>query len=154
MGILESSLTGNIIGVLSLLLGIVSIILTIKTMKTAKRIEIDMKEAKIIAFDKNRFKKDKEEYLKKLKAKRKVASKNQVLSYKLCNDVLSIINDIKGFDSIIMDADMSSIKQQWIKLQEISSLLQDEKSGGDKLQEFDLVVSTITNILSKGEYEL
>lgn len=49
MGILESSLTGNIIGVLSLLLGIISIILTIKTMKTAKRIETDMEEAKIVA---------------------------------------------------------------------------------------------------------
>ena len=154
MDILESSLVGNIIGALSFLLGILSIILTIKTMKTAKRIEMDIKEAKIIAIDKNRFKRNKEGYLKKLKAKRGAVSKTQVLSYKLCNDVLSIINDIKGYDSIIKDVDMSDIKQQWIKLQEISSPLQDGKSENDKLQEFDVVVSTIINILSKGEYEL
>ena len=154
MGILESSLTGNIIGVLSLFLGIISIILTIKTMKTAKRIETDMKEAKIVALDKNRFKKNKEGYLKKLKAKRGAASKNQVLSYQLCNDVLSIINDIKGYESIIMDVDMGIIEQQWNKLQQISSALQDGKSGNDNLQEFDVVVSTIINILCKGEYEL
>ena len=58
MDILESSLTGNIIGALSFFLGIISIILTITTMKTAKRIEIDMKEAKINTLDKNRFKKN------------------------------------------------------------------------------------------------
>lgn len=154
MDILESSLTGNIIGALSLILGIISILLTIKTMKTAKRIEIDMKEAKIVALDKNRFKKNKEGYLKKLNAKRGAASRNQVLSYRLCNDVLSIINDIKGYDSIIMDADMRIIEQQWNKLQQISSALQDVKSGNKNLQEFDVVVSTITNILCKGEYEL
>lgn len=154
MDVLESSLTGNIIGTLSLILGIISILLTIKTMKTAKRIEIDMKEAKIVALDQNRFNKNKEGYLKKLNAKRRAASKNQVLSYQLCNDVLSIINDIKGYDSIIMDADMGIIEQQWNKLQQISSALRDGKSGNLNLQEFDVVVSTITNILCKGEYEL
>lgn len=154
MDILQSSLTGNIIGALSLFLGIISIILTIKTMKTAKRIEIDMREAKINTLDKNRFKKNKEGYLKKLNAKRRAASKNQVLSYQLCNDVLSIINDIKGYDSIITDVDMGIIEQQWNKLQQISSALQEKKSGNDNLQEFDVVVSTIINILCKGEYEL
>lgn len=154
MNILNSSLTGNIIGLLSFLVGIISIVITIKTMKAAKRIETDIKEAKIVALDKNRFNKNKEGYLKKLKAKRTVVSKNQVLSYQLCNDVLSIINDIKGYNSIIMDADMGIIEQQWVQLQRIASTLQDGKSGNFNLQEFDVIVSTIINILCKGEYEL
>ena len=92
--------------------------------------------------------------MKKLNAKRKVASKNQVLSYQLCNDVLSIVNDIKGYDSIIVDVDMGIIEQQWNKLQQISFALREKKSENDNLQEFDVVVSTIINILCKGEYEL
>ena len=112
-----------------------------------------MKEAKITALDRNRFQKDKVEYLKTLQAKRKSVSETQVLSYQSCNNVLSIINDIKGYDSIITNADMDIIKQQWDKLRQISFLLQ-EKRKNETVQEFDVIVSTIINILSKGEYEL
>ena len=153
MKILESSVTGNIMGFCSILLGIISIILTIRTMKTATRIEREMKEAKITALDRNRFQKDKVEYLKTLQAKRKSVSETQVLSYQSCNNVLSIINDIKGYDSIITNADMDIIKQQWDKLRQISFLLQ-EKRKNETVKEFDVIVSTIINILSKGEYEL
>lgn len=153
MKILESSVTGNIMGFFSILLGIISIILTIRTMKTATKIETEMQKAKITALERSRFQKEKVEYLKMLQTKRKSVSEMQVLSYRSCNDVLSIINDIKGFDSIITSADMGIIKQQWDKLRQISFLLQGERKI-EMVQEFDVVVSTIINILSKGEYEL
>lgn len=92
---------GNIVGVFSLLVGIIGIAITVKTMKSAKRIESEIKREKTIALDKRRFNNNKDDYLKKIKAKRSAASKSQVLSYTLCNDVLSIINDLRGYKNII-----------------------------------------------------
>lgn len=154
IGIVESTITGNVVGLLSLLTGIVGIFITIKTMKTAKRIETDIKEAKIVALDKKRFNKNKEAYLKKLKSQRKAVSKQEVLSYSLCNDVLSIINDLKGYSNIITEIDMDIIEQQQNKLQHISSISKYEETISKSLQEFDVAVSTIINILCKGEYDL
>lgn len=63
--ILKSSITGNIVGVFSLLVGIIGIVITIKTMKSAKRIESEIKREKTIALDKRCFNKNKDDYLKK-----------------------------------------------------------------------------------------
>lgn len=153
MDILRSSLTGNIVGILSLLIGIIGVIITVKTMKSAKRIELDIKEAKIKALDKKRFNKDREGYLKKLNTKRNAASRNKVLSYSLCNDVLSIINDLKGYN-ILTVSDKEMMEQKWDKLRDISLVLQEDKNSNEILQDFDVIVSSIINILSKGEYDL
>lgn len=153
MDILRSSLTGNIVGILSLLIGIIGVIITVRTMKSAKRIEFDIKEAKIKALDKKRFNKDREGYLKKLNTKRNAASRNKVLSYSLCNDVLSIINDLKGYD-ILTVSDKEMMEQKWDKLRDISLVLQEDKNSNEILQDFDVIVSSIINILSKGEYDL
>ena len=53
MDIFVSPLVGNTIGVISLLVGVAGLIITIKTMKSAKRIEADMKKAQISALNKN-----------------------------------------------------------------------------------------------------
>ena len=140
-------------GILSLLIGIIGVIITVKTMKSAKRIELDIKEAKIKALDKKRFNKDREGYLKKLNTKRNAASRNKVLSYSLCNDVLSIINDLKGYN-ILTVSDKEMMEQKWDKLRDISLVLQEDKNSNEILQDFDVIVSSIINILSKGEYDL
>lgn len=154
MNILESSQVGNIIGIFSLLIGVIGIVITIKTMKSAKRIEAEIKREKTLALDKRRFNKNKDSYLKKLKTKRNAALKGQVLSYALCNDVLSIINDLRGYKNIIVKTDMSVIDEQWDKLKRISLILQEGKKDNCNLQEFDVIVSTVMNVLSKGEYDL
>lgn len=154
MNILKSSLTGNVFGIISLFVGIIGIGITIKTMKSAKRIEAEIKREKTIALDKRRFNKNKDGYLKKLKTKRGAASKSQVLSYTLCNDVLSIINDLRGYENIIVETDMSVIDEQWNRLKQISLILQDGKKDNSSLQEFDVIVSTVMNVLNKGEYDL
>lgn len=153
MGILYSSMLGNIVGIISLLFGILGVCLTVKTMKNTKRIEEEIKEAKIMALDKRRLNKVKDNYLKKLQRKRKVASDNQVISYNLCNDVLSIIHDLKGYNNIFLVEDMRIIEEQENKMK-IICLDQKQKNAIINLQEFDSIVATIINILSKGEYDL
>ena len=70
MNILESSQVGNIIGIFSLLIGVIGIVITIKTMKSAKRIEAEIKREKTLALDKRHFYKNKNE--KKCSVKRSV----------------------------------------------------------------------------------
>lgn len=153
MDILYSALTGNIIGIISLLIGIASVCLTVKTMKTAKRIEIEIKEAQIKTLDKMRLNRVKGNYLKKLERKRRVVFANQVISNNLCNEVLSIIHDLMGYKNIFLGEDMRTIVEQENKMKLIS-LEQGQKNEIIKLQEFDSIVATIINILSKGEYDL
>ena len=151
---LSFSLTGNIIGSISLVIGIISLYITVKTMKTASRIEGEVKEAQIVALDKKRFKENKSEYIKKLTSKRKAVLQKEVLSLSLCNDVLSIINDIKGYSTIISKEDLELIEQQRKKIQGISLDVQNKLNMYGCIQEFDYPVSTIISILSKGEYDL
>lgn len=153
MDILFSSSTGNIVGIMSLLVSIAGVWLTVKTMKTAKRIEVEIKEAKIKALDKSRLNKVKDNYLKTLVRKRKVAADNHVISYNLCNDILSIIHDLKGYNKVFLVEDMKIINEQENKMRLIC-LDQGQKNEIIKLQEFDSIVAIIINILSKGEYDL
>lgn len=151
---ISSSLSGNIIGSISLIIGIISLLITVKTMKTASRIEIEVKKAQIVALDKKRFKEKKNEYIKKLTSKRNAVLKNQVLSLALCNDVLSITNDIKGYNTIILEEDLEVIEQERKRIQGISLQVQNKQNMNGCIQEFDYIVSLITSILNKGEYDL
>ena len=92
------------IGIASLIVGIISLIITIKTMRSAKRIERDIKEAE--AVDKDRFNKYKEGCIKRLELKRKVAAEEGVITYHLCNDVLASLNDLRGYGRIISEKDI------------------------------------------------
>ena len=153
MGILYFSLLGNIVGIISLFIGIVGVCLTVRTMKNTNRIEAEIKEAKIKALDKKRLNKVKDKYLNTLQRKRKAAFSNQVISYNLCSNVLSIIHDLKGYDKIFLAEDMRTIEAQENRMKLIC-LDQEQKNETIKLQEFDSIVATIINMLSKGEYDL
>lgn len=152
--ILQSSFWGNIIGILSFLVGIIGVIITVKTMKSAKRIEADIKVAQINALDKKRFYKFKEVALKKLTLKRNVARREEIISFSLCDDVIAIINDLKGYKNILSEEDKHIVEKSRNELQEMVSRLQDTKSTSDKVLDFDRIVADIINILNKGEYEL
>lgn len=146
-----SSLVGNTIGVVSLIVGIVSLIITIKTMKTAARIEAEVRAENIKTLDKKRFNDNKPSFEKKLTAKRKAVLTNQTLSLNMCNDVLSIINDIKGYNTVISKEDIVIIEQQRNELQRISQDLQNKVNVNENVQAFDCVVAVILNILAKGD---
>lgn len=154
MEILQSSFLGNSIGILSLIVGIIGVIITVKTMKSAKRIEADIKVAQINALDKKRFHNFKEVALKKLTSKRNAARKEKIISFGLCDDVIAIINDLKGYKNIISKEDIDIAEKSRNELQKMVLSLQDTKSTSDKVLDFDRIVADVMNILNKGEYEL
>lgn len=156
--ILQSSLFGNIIGIISLLIGGFSLLVTIATMKSAKNIENEMRQAQIKAVDKKQFNEYKEKCIKKLESSRKNVIKEKILSYAFCMDMISIFNDLRGFETILSANDIKMINKKSKELQIISKVLYNREDGRradpDDLQQFDEIVSTVLSILKKGEYSL
>lgn len=127
----------------------------VKTMRSARRIERDIKEAEVKAIDKDRFNKYKESCIKKLELKRKVVADEGVVTYSLCNDVLANLNDLRGYDRVISKKDMDCINEKREELMKISKELNGQKKDNlEDSQKFDVIVSDILNILKKGEYAL
>ena len=156
MDIFVSPLVGNTIGVISLLVGVAGLIITIKTMKSAKRIEADMKKAQISALNKKRFHKFKDVAVRKLEKRRKATQEEGIISLNYCNDILVIINDLKGYSSILSDEDQKIAEESWKKLKEIASSIQNVnyQCTNDNVVDFDAIIANIINMLNKGEYEL
>lgn len=156
MDIFVSPLVGNTIGVISLLVGVAGLIITIKTMKSAKRIEADMKKAQISALNKKRFHKFKDVAVRKLEKRRKAMQEERIISLNYCNDILVIINDLKGYSSILSDEDQKIAEESWKKLKEIASSIQsvNYQCTNDNVVDFDAIIANIINMLNKGEYEL
>lgn len=151
---LEDPITSSIVGIISLLVGIIGILITVKTMKSAKRIEDDIHNAQVNVLERSRFHKFKEAALKKLQSKRNAAKKEGIVSFSICNDVLTIINDLRGYSKILSKEDICTIEESRKELQEIISILRFNKSINGTVIDFDRIVADIMNILKKGEYEL
>ena len=77
----ESAILSNIVGICSLVIGFAGLIITVKTMRSAKRIEEDIKEAQSLALDKSRFRKYKEKASKSLNRKRKAVKEENTISF-------------------------------------------------------------------------
>ena len=150
----ESAILSNIVGICSLVIGFAGLIITVKAMRSAKRIEEDIKEAQSLALDKSRFRKYKEKASKSLNRKRKAVKEENTISYSLCNDVVSIINDLAGYENILSEKDLDNIHEQKQKLQEMASSINMSLNSENRVIEFDGIVAVIVSILSKGEYEL
>ena len=116
-------------------------------MRSARRIERDIKEAEVKAIDKDRFNKYKESCIKKLELKRKVVADEGVVTYSLCNDVLANLNDLRGYDRVISKKDMDCINEKREELMKISKELNGQKKDNlEDSQKFDVIVSDILNI--------
>ena len=73
-------------------------------------------------------------------------------------DMISIFNDLRGFETILSANDIKMINKKSKELQIISKVLYNREDGRradpDDLQQFDEIVSTVLSILKKGEYSL
>lgn len=158
MGILQSSVTGNIIGIISLIIGVIGVILTVITMKSAKRIEEQIKKETALALDKEHFREYREKCIKKLKSNRRNVRQEKRVSYSLYGDTISILNDLKEYKTVMAKDDLESIRQERDKLiktsKELYRLKDKRKINEGDLQQFDESIAVILGILKKGEYAL
>lgn len=156
MEVLQSAVTGNIIGIISLIVGVIGVLLTVITMKSAKRIEEQIKKETALALDKEHFREYREKCIKKLKSNRRNVLQEKRVSYSLYRDTISILNDLKEYKTVMTKDDLESIRQEREKLiktsEELYRLKNKKKVNGDDLQQFDESIAIILGILKKGEY--
>ena len=145
IAILGSAIYGNIIGTISLIVGIYGVYISKKTMKTAEKMEEDLKEAKIVAIDKKRFVENKQQYISFFEKKRNIISKNNVFSFNDCKDIIATIGDVEGYKTILSQQDIENVGLQKQKLKDLIGLKQ--QNGNDVLYTTDLI-SAITEVLN------
>lgn len=153
MNILSSSITGNILGVLSLILGIISTGIAFYTLKTAKNIEEEIKKRQIKAINKSKFVKAKPVYINKLKQKRNAVLKLNIISGQICIQVLSVLNDIIAQD-ILNQQDRNTLENDMSILKKILADNKKCEVNSNSINDFDKVIADTIGILEKGEYEL
>lgn len=152
MHILEMAITGNIIGLISMLISLVGLMITIFTMNSAKRIENEVVKLKSKAIYMSKLHDFKPNACTTLRRNREAASKADLLTKRACNDILTIIGEMQGFDSIFDSSDNNKI----LECQQQMSVIENAKElkGGLYVKEFIKITSVLINILEKGEYAL
>lgn len=80
--ILESSITSNVIGVLSFIVCFASLVVTFRTMTSANKIQQEMEKMKINALDKQRFLEYKLKAIKSITTYKNAVEKAEVISKK------------------------------------------------------------------------
>ena len=154
IAILGSAIYGNVIGTISLIVGIYGVYISKKTMKTAEKMEDDLKEAKIVAIDKKRFIENKRQYISFFEKKRNIIRNNQLFSFNDCKDIIATIGDVEGYKTILSQQDIKNIGLQKQKLQNLIKLKQ--HNGNDVIYTTDLInaITEVLNIIKKGEYDI
>lgn len=145
ISILESPITGSLVGIIGL-------IVTWITWRTTKKIEKRLPEEKAAALDKADFAKYRENCIKTIQNKRDAAQGAGKVSRNVCDDIIKILVKLQRFDKIISKDDMKILKEQQNEIQTLnnSKYITEER----KLTQFIVVTTEIENILEKGVYKL
>lgn len=150
--ILGSSITSNVIAALSFIVCFASLVVTFRTMTSAKKIQEEMERMKINALDRQRFLKYKEIAIKSIGRQKKSVEKAGVISKKNCMSLSELVIEAKGFESILKAEDYSEIEDIHRQLKNISLIK--EKYNDKHTQEFLELIIKFKNLLEKGDYAI
>ena len=88
---------------------------------------LEIKQEKIKAINKSKFIKHREEIVKDLRQKRNATKNQHRISFNLCLDILSTINDLLAYETIFEKNDYSKIVQSKEELNQIIEALKKER---------------------------
>lgn len=114
--ILESSITSNVIALFSFIIGLVSLVVTFRTMTSANKIQQEMEKIKINALDKQRFLEYKLKAVKSISTQKKAVEKAEIISKKNCMQLSELVTEAKGFKNIFKEEDYNKIEGMHQKL--------------------------------------
>ena len=150
--ILNSTITNNIIAVLSLIVSIIGLIITGCTMQSAKKIQEKLDETKINALEKSRFAEYKPKALKQIDKKLKAVQSTLKLSKNVCTEIIQVIVELKGFQSILQSEDYDLVCNLQSQMKDMATK-NDPYDDSDVSNYIELLV-TLKNIIEKGDYAL
>ena len=150
--LLSEPITGNLIGLLSLLIGMVSLILTIYTFQKATRIEKQINDVKARTLNKRSFGEYRNNTIKTLKRDQKVVIKAEQISKEYCNSLYSQCLKTKEYSQELLHEDHLRIESF---CKQLKPLIEDSNLLKEKGQTIYFEVSTgLISILEKGDYAI
>ena len=150
--ILGSSVTSNVIAVLSFIVCFASLVVAFRTMTSANKIQQEMEKMKINALDKQRFLEYKIKAIKSITTYKNAVEKAEVISKKNCMQLSELVVEAKGFKNIFKEEDYNKIEEIHQKLKKVGLLK--ETYSYKHTQEFLELIIQFKNILEKGDYAL
>ncbi len=148
---LNSTVVGNIVGLISLVIGIVSLIWTFITYTTAKKIEKKVYDAQVQAINRLRFKDFRHEALKMLEREREAAGNVKKLSLNTRKRLITIFNKVLEYKSVFNVEDYKRIEELYDRAKILVKT--DNQNGGDEAIDFIEITSELEGIIQKGEYD-
>lgn len=149
-GIFESALMGNVISIISLLVGIISLILTIVTYLSANKIQKQVEDLKLSAIIRSQLHDKKPELKKQLEIIRDSVIDAEAASKSVWKQTLSIVGQVEKFKDIFSNEDNDIIiqcKEDIVKMIKSVGVIDNSSKVID-------ICNQIINILEKGEYAL
>lgn len=140
--ILMSSLTGNIIGLISL-------VLTIITMISALKIKKEVEREKVVAIERCKFLERRKGVLELIDSKLGAISDTDLISRKMCIDIMDLLEQILTYRKVISKEDQDYIEACRKKIKEMANKSQNSKNDVTEAVE---MLQKVKSILNKGEY--
>lgn len=149
--ILSSTTCGNIIGIISLLIGAASLAWTGFTYRTAKRIERKLPEEQAKAINSMRFKEYRTEAIKSLKSRQDVVKDAGEISRQTCDELIMTCGKIKGYCNDLFTEDLTRVEDLYDRSK---CLLQNGQYKCDQgTIDYIEISNDLIKILEDGKYD-
>lgn len=149
---ISSSVTGNIFGLISVLVGLVSLAITFITYRMTKKIEKKLPEAQAKAINVMRFKEYRPTAIKALEREKKIVRKEHVLSHQTAIKLVEICNNIMKHKTSLKPDDFKRIQELYKKIIVITDY--ENFDDGKGVIDFIEITTALIGILQKGEYDI
>lgn len=150
--VLKSSITSNVVAILSMIVGVIGLWVTFRTMKSAEDIKEEMKKMQIDTLEKSRFMQNKPQIIKNLQVHRNSITEAGTLSKALCIKIISLLTEIEGYKETFKENDfreIETIHKEMKKLATWSGIY-----GEIHICQCIELLGKLENIINKGEYSV
>ena len=152
LNIINSPFAGNVIGLISLLVGVLGLIGTVITYFMTKKIEKKLPEAQVHAIDKMHFKEYRPIAITALEVECSNVKEIGKLSRNTCTRMFYICTNILKHKDVLNPEDLKSIENIHDEIKKLAYL--DGNYKHKDVIEFIEKTTNLIGILQKGEYDL
>ncbi len=150
--LLCSTAVGNILGLISVLLGIISIFVTLKTMLTAKRLESEFQKRQSETLARIYYRNNKQEIIHSFEKILFPVMKQNTISVNKCGEALSALRKLNTYESMFLPIDLDRIIEARRAVSEISNKMREQADRSQYVNQFVDTISAVIAILNKGDY--
>ena len=154
LNIINSPFSGNVIGLISLLVGVLSLIWTVITYFMTKKIEKKLPEVQVRAINVTRFKEYRLNTIKTLEVEHSKVAEIDKLSRKTCTKMFLICTNMLRYENVMLQEDIKSIENIKDRIKALANIDNNYKYKHEDVIEFIEITTNLIGILQRGEYDL